>query len=50
MNDIREFKWICIPGIFGDEIGDGQFSDAEQLAGKIIRELNGIEIGPNLPF
>jgi hypothetical protein len=48
LQDIGNFKWTINPGIFGDEIRDNQFNDAKQLAGKILRELDEIEIGPNI--
>ncbi len=48
LRDIGEFKWIINPGIFGDEIGESQFNDAKQLAGKILRELDEIEIVPKI--
>ncbi|MCJ7622746.1 MAG: hypothetical protein MUO76_04520 [Anaerolineaceae bacterium] len=45
--EIGEFKWISNPGIFGDDISEGQYRDAEQLAGKILRQLDEIIIEPN---
>jgi len=45
--EIGEFKWISNPGIFGDDISEDQYRDAEQLAGKILRQLDEIIIKPN---
>jgi hypothetical protein len=42
LQDIRDFKWLIRPGIYGDRIGTTQLRDIEDLAAKILKDFKSL--------